>query len=331
MQSAQHRHSDIMPWQLGDAAVAQVRTWLATAAGINPDASGQQLADVLKDPAGLDFTVGFVDRVVRPEDATTAADALANIADDVPGFLPWYLQTAVRAGGKLAKFAPGVVVPAAQAALRSMVGHLIIDSRDKQLGKAIQKLRTTGIDLNINLLGEAILGQGEADNRIADTLALIKRKDVNYISIKVSATVAPHNHWAHEEAVADIVEKLRPVYRTAMKADPVTFINLDMEEYKDLDLTLDVYRTLIAEPEFQQYSSGIVLQAYLPDAYQAMVDLQEYAAQRVSAGGAPIKVRVVKGANLPMEQVQAAMHHWPQTVWPSKQATDTNYKRILNY
>jgi len=321
----------IMPWQLGESAIAQVRTWLKTAADIKPDASGQQLADVLKDPAGLDFTVGFVDRVVRPEDATTAADALANIADDVPGFLPWYLQTAVRAGGKLAKFAPGVVVPAAQAALRSMVGHLIIDSRDKQLGKAIQKLRTTGIDLNINLLGEAILGQGEADNRIADTLALIKRKDVNYISIKVSATVAPHNHWAHEEAVADIVEKLRPVYRTAMKADPVTFINLDMEEYKDLDLTLDVYRTLISEPEFQQYSSGIVLQAYLPDAYQAMVDLQEYAAQRVSAGGAPIKVRVVKGANLPMEQVQAAMHHWPQTVWPSKQATDTNYKRILNY
>src|SRR5699024_9645313 len=51
----------------------------------------------------------------------------------------------------------------------------------------------------------------------------------------------------------------------------------------------------------------------------------------VAAGGAPIKVRVVKGANLPMEHVQAAMHDWPQTVWPTKQDTDTNYKRILNY
>src|SRR5699024_7043330 len=35
--------------------------------------------------------------------------------------------------------------------------------------------------------------------------------------------------------------------------------------------------------------------------------------------------------NLPMEHVQAAMHDWPQTVWPTKQDTDTNYKRILNY
>src|SRR5699024_5017187 len=77
--------------------------------------------------------------------------------------------------------------------------------------------------------------------------------------------------------------------------------------------------------------SGIVLQAYLPDSYRAMVDLQAFAAQRVAAGGAPIKVRVVKGANLPMEQVQAAIHHWPQTVWPTKQDTDTNYKRLLNY
>ena len=331
MQSAQHRHSDIMPWQLGDAAVAQVRTWLATAAGINPDASAQQLAGVLKDPAGLDFTVGFVDRVVRPEDNTAAADALAQIADDVPAFLPWYLQTAVRTGGKLAKFVPGAVVPAAQAALRSMVGHLIIDSRDPHLGKAIKKIRTDGVNLNINLLGEAILGQGEANNRIAATLALIERQDVDYVSIKVSATVAPHTHWAHDEAVDDIVEKLRPVYRAAMHADPVTFINIDMEEYKDLDLTLDVYRKLMSEPEFQHYASGIVLQAYLPDAYQAMVQLQGFAAQRVASGGAPIKVRVVKGANLPMEQVQAAMNHWPQTVWPNKQDTDTNYKRILNF
>jgi len=326
-----HHTSEVAPWTLVDEAIAQVRTWLTAAEEIKPDASAQQLAGVLQDPHGLDFTVGFVDRVIRPEDHAAAAHALAGIADDVPEFLPWYLQAAVRTGGKLAQYAPGVVVPAAQSALRSMVGHLLIDARDKQLGSAINRLRTGGIDLNINLLGEAILGQQEADNRVAATLALIKRQDIDYVSIKVSATVAPHNHWAHEEAVTNIVEQLRPLYRAAMTADPVTFINLDMEEYQDLDLTLDVYRRLMSQAEFKHYFSGIVLQAYLPDAYQAMVALQAFAAQRVADGGAPIKVRVVKGANLPMEQVQATLHHWPQTVWPTKQDTDTNYKRILNY
>src|SRR5690625_5995752 len=75
MQPAQHRHHEVMPWQLGDAAIAQVRTWLQAAAETTPDASAQQLAGVLKDPGGLAFTVGFVDRVVRPEDNAAAADA----------------------------------------------------------------------------------------------------------------------------------------------------------------------------------------------------------------------------------------------------------------
>src|SRR5699024_3848222 len=145
-------------------------------------------------------------------------------------FLPWYLQAAVRAGGTFAKLAPGVVIPAAQAALRSMVGHLIIDAREQNLGKAIAKIQTEGTRLNINLLCEAILGQAEANRRIAATLALIAPENVIYVTIKDSDTVAPHYHGHHDEAVNEIVENLRSFYRVAMNADPVTFLNLDMEE-----------------------------------------------------------------------------------------------------
>ncbi|RII43567.1 aldehyde dehydrogenase family protein [Galactobacter valiniphilus] len=319
------------PWDLADQSVAQVRSWLSTASTIPADVSAQRLAGVLKDPAGLDFTVGFVDRVVRPEDLRVAAHELKALAPKVPAFLPWYLKAAVRIGGVLAPVLPGVVVPIARRALRSMVGHLIIDATDARLGKSIAKLRGDGTDLNINLLGEAILGEDEADRRLAGTLALIQRPDVDYVSIKVSATVAPHNHWAFDEAVDHIVEKMRPLYRAARDSSPRTFINLDMEEYKDLDLTLAVFKRLLSEDEFSDVRGGIVLQAYLPDALGAMIELQEFAAARVAAGGAPIKVRVVKGANLPMEQVEAKMHGWEQTVWDTKQGSDASYKAVLDY
>jgi RHH-type proline utilization regulon transcriptional repressor/proline dehydrogenase/delta 1-pyrroline-5-carboxylate dehydrogenase len=319
------------PWDLADTAVEQVRTWLRTAATFPADESAQRLAGVLKDPKGLDFTVGFVDRVVRPEDLGVAATALKDLAPLVPDFLPWYLKSAVRIGGATAKLAPAVVVPLARKALRSMVEHLIVDATDSKLGPTISKLRRDGIDLNINLLGEAILGEREAENRVQGTLALIRRPDIDYVSIKVSATVAPHNHWAFDEAVDHIVEKLRPLYREARDSSPRTFINLDMEEYKDLDLTLAVFERLLSEDEFLGVEAGIVLQAYLPDAFGAMVHLQQFAAERVAAGGAPIKTRVVKGANLPMEQVDAAVHGWEQTVWPTKQDSDTNYKAILDF
>ncbi|MFV0433056.1 MAG: proline dehydrogenase family protein, partial [Leucobacter sp.] len=91
------------------------------------------------------------------------------------------------------------------------------------------------------------------------------------------------------------------------------------------------FKRILDRPEFKGLEAGIVLQAYLPDALGAMIDLQEWAAVRVGGGGAPVKVRVVKGANLPMEQVDAAIHGWPVATWGSKQQSDTSYKAVLDY
>lgn len=74
-----------IPASLPEQAVATVRRWLTEAEQFPRDASGEQLAGVLKDPAGLDFTVGFVDGVIRPEDLRVAARNLARLAPKVPG------------------------------------------------------------------------------------------------------------------------------------------------------------------------------------------------------------------------------------------------------
>ncbi len=320
------------PQELADEAVKLVRHWLTEGAKVPVDASAAQLAGVLKDPNGLDFTVGFVDGVIRPEDLKVAARNLKALAPKVPSFLPWYMKSAVALGGTMAPILPGIVVPIARRVLREMVGHLIIDATDAKLGASIKKIKKDGIDLNINLLGEAILGEGEAARRLEGTHKLLARDDVDYVSIKVSSTVAPHNHWAFEEAVSHIVDKLLPLYAVAAQATPKQkFINLDMEEYKDLDLTIAVFTRILDLPEFRDLEAGIVLQAYLPDALSAMIHLQEWSAKRVGAGGAPIKVRVVKGANLPMEQVEANVHGWPVATWNTKQDSDTSYKSVLDY
>lgn len=322
---------NVRPQDLAPAAVALVQKWLKEAAAIPADKSAQRLADVLRDPQGLDFTVGFVDGVVRPEDLDAAANKLQELVPLTPGFLPAPMRAAIKLGGVFAKPLPQVVVPIARKVLRQMVSHLIIDASPEKLGPAISKIKSKGVRLNMNLLGEAILGETEAAKRLAGTHELLERPDVDYVSIKVSATVAPHNHWAFDEAVAHIVDQLVPLYAKAAKAAPQKFINLDMEEYKDLDLTLAVFTQILERPEFKNLEAGIVLQAYLPDALGAMMQLQEWAAARVKAGGAPIKVRVVKGANLPMEIVDATIHGWPVATWETKQDSDTSYKAVLDY
>ncbi|WP_164204243.1 bifunctional proline dehydrogenase/L-glutamate gamma-semialdehyde dehydrogenase [[Micrococcus luteus] ATCC 49442] len=320
---------------LAAETITLVRRWLTEASKVPVDASAEQLAGVLKDPNGLDFTVGFVDGVVRPEDLNVAARNLAALAPKVPAFLPWYMRSAVALGGTMAPVLPQVVIPIARRVLREMVGHLIVDATDAKLGPAIAKIRKDGIKLNVNLLGEAVLGEHEASRRLEGTHTLLARPDVDYVSIKVSSTVAPHSAWAFDEAVEHVVEKLTPLFERAASfahgGNKAKFINLDMEEYKDLDMTIAVFTRILDKPGFKNLEAGIVLQAYLPDALAAMIRLQDWAAERRANGGAAIKVRVVKGANLPMEQVEASLHDWPLATWHTKQDSDTNYKRVINY
>ncbi|MEY4039781.1 MAG: Bifunctional protein PutA [Actinomycetota bacterium] len=317
--------------ELASETIALVRKWLIEAQSFPVDSSAKQLAGVLKDPNGLAFTVGFVDGVVRPEDLHVAARNLRELAPQVPSFLPWYMRAAVRLGGVFAPVLPGIIVPAARSVLRSMVGHLIVDATDAKLGAAISTLKKPGIRLNVNLLGEAVLGEREAARRLEGTRALLARDDVDYVSIKVSSTVAPHSAWAFEQDVEHVVERLLPLFHLAAASPSPKFINLDMEEFKDLDITIAVFTRILDRPELLNLEAGIVLQAYLPDALSAMMQLQSWSAARRARGGAGIKVRVVKGANLPMERVEAALHDWPLATWHTKQDSDTNYKRVINY
>lgn len=314
-----------------DEAVALVRHWLTESAAFTPDRAARQLAGLLAEPAGLGFAVGFVDGVIRPEDPQVAAANLIALARRPPKFLAYYLKVALRTGAVAARVTPQLVIPLARLALRKLVGHLVVDASDRHLAAALHQIRAHGTRLNINLLGEAVLGAGEAHRRLAGTKRLLERDDVDYVSIKVSAAVAPHSLWAFDEAVDDVAATLTPLYQLAAEHQNPKFINLDMEEYHDLHLTMAAFRAILDQPALHQLSAGIVIQAYLPESLSAVMELTDWARARVETGGAPIKIRLVKGANLPMERVEAELRSWPLATWSTKEQTDTSYIRIVNF
>jgi len=317
--------------ELMAAVTEQVQHWVLTASQQKNSQAANRLSGLLQDPNGLDFTVGFVDGVIRPESLKVAAKNLYRLRKITPKFLPWILRALVSIGANLARPFPWIVIPIARKVLRSFVAHLVIDATPAKLGRSISRISKQGSILNLNLLGEAVLGNKEADRRLQKVKDVLSRPDVEYASVKVSAIVSPHSPWSFNETVNDVIERLTPLYRIASESKKQKFINLDMEEYHDLDMTMAVFKGILSKPEFAQLEAGIVLQAYLPDAVRAMIDIQQFAAARVFAGGAPVKVRVVKGANLPMERVDAETHGWPLATVESKAAADANYKRVLNY
>ena len=314
-------------WDLGLKAVERARRWVEESVHEPTPRAAKLLSSILADPEGLTFTTRFVDDVVRPADLDVAGAALARLAAGRTDFLPAPLAAAMGLGGVASRVAPRTAATIARRTFRELVGDLVVDATDRGLGPALAKLRASGNRLNVNLLGEAVLGEKEAARRLAEVSRLVERDDVDYVSIKVSAVTGPHNPWGFEEVVTHGVEALSPLYRLAR--DKGTFLNLDMEDYKDLDLTLAVFTRILDQEDMRGYEAGIVLQAYLPDSLAALERLQRWAARRVAEGGSRIKVRVVKGANLSMETVDAEIHGWELTTWPTKQATDTNYKRML--
>src|SRR5699024_10523143 len=156
--------------------------------------------------------------------------------------------------------------------------------------------------------------------------------DVDYVSVKVSSIASQISMWAFDETVDYVVDRLRPLYQQAAKAPTGgKFVNLDMEEYQDRELTIAVFTRLLSEPKFKDLEAGIVIQTYQRDALGAVQRLSEFSADRVENGGVGVNVRLVKGANQAMETVHAEIAGWPTTTCDSKQSTDANYKRVLHW
>ena len=198
-----------------------VRRWLAESAEIQVDPSAERLAGVLKDPRGLPVH-GRLRRRRDPARGRRGRRPQLRRARQGRPDVPAAGTCAPRPGWAPSpgKVAPALVIPIVRRVLRGMVGHLIVDARDAQLGKAIKQIRDQGERLNVNLLGEAVLGEKEAARRLEGTHRLLDRDDIDYVSIKVSSTVAPHSTWAFDEAVEHVVESLTPLFRARREVEP---------------------------------------------------------------------------------------------------------------
>jgi RHH-type proline utilization regulon transcriptional repressor/proline dehydrogenase/delta 1-pyrroline-5-carboxylate dehydrogenase len=304
-------------------------------------AHAAKLARLMADPQGRAMTIAMTDQVFRSSRYLRIASQLTYLIRQygVPAYLGKWERAGMWLASLLGERMPALVVPAVTGRLRKETRTVILPGEEHALRHYLQRRRSEGISLNLNQLGEAILGEEEAKRRLDAYVVLLQRPDVEYISVKISSVLSQINLLAFDDTVEEIKSRLRVLYRAAASNRFQTnnggsvpkFVNLDMEEYRDLRLTLAAFRQTLEEDEFRHFHAGIVLQAYLPDAYHEQKDLTGWAVERVGAGGAPIKIRIVKGANLAMEKVDAALHGWNQAPYRTKAEADANYIRMLAY
>lgn len=296
-----------------------------------------EIALMVQDPNGKSLVTQVADQVFRTHSSKRAASQLLYLIRKSPSltFLSPVQQFGIRLFETCGKFFSFVSIP--------LVRHFIYQKTEKviisgeSLTKHLDMRKEEGIRLNLNHLGEAILGEDEAERRLNIYLKDLENPKIEYISVKIS-TLFSQIHLLDWDRTLQILCKRYKALLLASKryffirenGEKVSkFVNLDMEEYKDLKLTIALFKMALSD--LPDISAGIVLQSYLPESYLYQQELTAFAVQRVADGGAPIKIRIVKGANLAMETVESSIKGWPLAPYNNKADVDANFKRMVEF
>ncbi len=234
------------------------------------------------------------------------------------GFAP-LLRTGVRA----AKIVPWISGQLLRWNVSGMARQFIAGKNPDDVMKTLRKRHQQKIGFTVDLLGEAVVSEKEADEYAARCFELLEHLarethgwsdplgdgaelfPVVNLSVKISALYSQMNPADPPDAIAHLAPKLRPILRRAKELG--AFVNFDMESYAHKNITLELFKTLFAEPEFWDWPhAGIVIQAYLRDAEKDLVDLIDWGRAR----GTRFTVRLVKGAYWDYEKIKSRQNGW---------------------
>ena len=222
-----------------------------------------------------------------------------------------------------------------------MARQFIAGRNPDDVMKTLRKKRRQRIGFTVDLLGEAVVSEEEANEyatRCQELLEHLARETRRWtdplgknaelfpvvnVSVKISALYSQMNPADPADAIAHLAPKLRPILRRAKELG--AFINFDMESYAHKNATLELFRTLFTEPEFRDWPhAGIVIQAYLRDAEEDLADLIAWGRAR----GTRFTVRLVKGAYWDYEKIKSTQNGWVIPVWLQKPESDANFERL---
>ncbi len=321
-----------------------------------------ELDRMIQSPSDKATLVEITDQAFRARRPHRAADQLVHILDvqGVPRFFSALDRTLLRGFQSFGAYLPGVAMPLVKEKMQHETANVVLPAEPELLDQHLAERSCEGVRMNVNYLGEALLGEAEAERRLEAYLAALQRPEIEVISVKISTIYSQISPLAraHDRSAGDRLELL---YRAAAKARfrrgtshsevrrgvradssadlGVTgaadgaivpkFVYLDMEEYRDKEITADAFISALDRPGLDQVQAGIALQAYIPDSFATQERITAWARRRVAAGGAPVTIRIVKGANMEMERVEASLRGWPLATFAEKLDTDANYHRML--
>ncbi len=285
----------------------------------------------------------FIDTIPALQSKTEVARHLQQYLSDESVELPSALKSILNftdADSFPAQTAAATVTKAVE----TLAYKYIAGENISEVIKAIERLRKEGMGFTIDLLGEAVITESEAQSYLDRYVELIEQLTQQaqkwsriegidlakgeelpqvQVSVKLTAFYSQFDPLDPAGSKEKVCDRIRILLRRAKELNAA--IHFDMEQYVYKDLTLAILKELLMEEEFRSRTDlGVTLQGYLRDSEQDLKDLIEWAKKR----GNPVTVRLVKGAYWDQETIKARQNHWEQPVYNEKAATDVNFERM---
>ncbi|BBO30396.1 proline dehydrogenase family protein [Lacipirellula parvula] len=327
-----------------ERALLIARKLQGTAREMQTSAERRQQAELdrmIQSPADKATMVEITDQAFRAQLSPRAADQLIHILDvqGVPRFFGPLDRTLLKGFQSFGAYLPGVAMPLVKEKMQQETANVVLPAEEDLLRQHLEDRRHEGLRMNVNYLGESLLGEEDAQARLKSYLQALQEPFIEVMSVKISTIYSQISGLAREHTIEVLCDRLELLYRAAAKNKfrrhdgqlVSKFVYLDMEEYRDKEITSKVFMRTLDRPGFEQLHAGIALQAYIPDSFATQRRITEWARRRVEQGGAPATIRVVKGANMEMERVEASLRGWPLATFSDKLHTDANYHRMLQY
>ena len=240
---------------------------------------------------------------------------------------------------------PGQVAATTVSTAVETLAHKYISGEEiKQVIKTLEQLRKDKMTFTVDLLGEAVITEVEAQSYLDRYLEMMEQltaasqrwskiEAIDWadgealskvqVSVKLTAFYSQFDPLDEVGSRERVMERARILLRRAGELGAA--VHFDMEQYAYKDLTISILKQLLMEDEFRSRTDiGVTLQAYLRSGQQDLQGLIDWAKQR----GNPITIRLVKGAYWDQETIKAAQRDWAKPVFSQKASTDANFEKM---
>jgi RHH-type proline utilization regulon transcriptional repressor/proline dehydrogenase/delta 1-pyrroline-5-carboxylate dehydrogenase len=285
----------------------------------------------------------FVDVLPMLKDHNSIARHLDEYFEQVRDHLPWAARLGLDLSTSNTILSRALAFNARTNAAR-MARRFIAGSNVDEVLASVRRLRRNQFAFTLDLLGESVISDTEADRYQQSYIDLITGMSAQVnewpedalldsdhegriprvnVSLKLSALDSQFAPIDAEGTIRRVSARLRPILRTARAHH--AYVHIDMEQNDYRALTFEIFRRIMMEDEFRDYADcGIVVQAYLESAESDLNTMLEWAKKR----GTPIWIRLVKGAYWDYENIVAEYRGWPVPVYRRKWQSDDCYERM---